>query len=83
MKHGQKLEEMYDTTAPKNEIIYPSISIPSEVFKNAKCQIGEKYTVEVVVEIRNMDEYSYGCKLLESEIEEEKKEDGSDNSVSK
>lgn len=77
MKHGQKLEEMYKTTVPKNEEIYPSISIPSEVFKEQKCQIGEKYTVEVVVEITNMDEYAYGCKLLESEIEsdeEEKKE---------
>lgn len=78
MKHGQKLEEMYKTTVPKNEIIYPSISIPAEVFKDEKCQIGEKYRIEIEVEISTMDEYSYGCKLLESEIEsdeEEKKED--------
>lgn len=77
MKHGQKLEEMYQTTVPKNEMVYPSISIPAEVFKDYKCQIGEKYRVELVVELTTMDEYSYGCKLLESEIEsdeEEKKE---------
>lgn len=74
MQHGQKLEEMYKTTVPKNEIVYPSISFPAEVFKDEKCQIGEKYTVEVTVEITNMDEYSYGCKLLESEIESDEEE---------
>lgn len=77
MKHGQKLEEMYDTTTPKNEIIYPTISIPAEVFKDATCKIGEKYTVEITFELTSMDQYSYGGKLLESEIEsdeEEKKE---------
>lgn len=83
MKHGQKLEEMYDTTAPKNEIIYPSVSIPAEVFKEATCKIGEKYTVEITIELTSMDQYSYSGKLLESEIDQEKKEDGSDDSISK
>lgn len=74
MKHGQKLEEMYDTTTPKNEIIYPSISIPAEVFKDTTCKIGEKYTVEVTIELTNMSAYSYEGKLLESEIESEEEE---------
>lgn len=76
MKHGQKLEEMYDTTTPKNEIIYPSIAFPAEVFRDATCKIGEKYTVEVTFELTSMDAYSYGGKLLESEIDsEESKEE--------
>lgn len=74
MKHGQKLEEMYDTTTPKNEVIYPSISIPAEVFKDATCKIGEKYTVEVTIELTSIDQYSYGGKLLESEIESDEEE---------
>lgn len=74
MKHGQKLEEMYDTTTPKNEIIYPSISIPAEVFKDATCKIGEKYTVEITIELTSMNTYSYDGKLLESEIESEEEE---------
>ena len=69
MKHGKKLEEMYDTTTPKNETINPYISIPSAVFKDATCKIGEKYTVEVTIELTSMDEISYSGKLLESEIE--------------
>lgn len=74
MKHGQKLEEMYDTTTPKNEIIYPPISIPAEVFKDATCKIGEKYTVEITIELTSMNTYSYDGKLLESEIESEEEE---------
>lgn len=74
MKHGQKLEEMYDTTAPKNEVVYPTISIPAEAFKDATCKIGEKYTVEVTIELTSMDQYSYGGKLLESEIESDEEE---------
>lgn len=77
MKHGQKIEEMYETTVPKNEIIYPYISIPAEVFKDATCKIGEKYTIEIVIELTSMDAYSYSGNLLESEIEsdeEDKKE---------
>lgn len=71
MKHGQKLEEMYDTTQPKNEVIYPSISIPAEVFKDYACKIGEKYTVEVTLELTSMDAHAYSGKLLESEVEDE------------
>lgn len=74
MKHGQKIEEMYQTTVPKNEMVYPSISIPAEVFKDYTCKIGEKYTIEVTIELTNMDEYAYGGKLLESEIESDKEE---------
>ncbi len=74
MQHGQKMEEMYDTTVPKNEIVYPSITLPAEIFKNEKCQIGEKYRIEVFIEIRNMDAYSYGGNLLESEIESDEEE---------
>lgn len=74
MQHGQKMEEMYDTTEPKNEIIYPSISIPAEVFKDATCKIGEKYTVEITVQLTSMDEYIYTGKLLESEIDSEEEE---------
>lgn len=74
MKHGQKLEEMYDVTTPKNEIVYPYIQIPAEVFKDYTCQIGGKYRVEIVVEIRMMDENIYGCDLLESEIESDEEE---------
>lgn len=74
MKHGQKLEEMYATTVPKNEIVYPSISIPAEVFKDYKCQIGEKYTVEVTIELTSMNEYVYDGKILESEVEDYKEE---------
>lgn len=74
MEHGQKLEEMYDTTIPKNEMVYPPISIPAEVFKDVTCKIGEKYTVEVTIELTSMDAYTYGGKLLESEIESSEEE---------
>lgn len=74
MQHGQKLEEMYETTVPKNEVIYPPISIPAEVFKDVTCKIGEKYTIEITIELTSMDQYSYGGKLLESEIESDEEE---------
>lgn len=73
MQHGQKLEEMYDNTVPKNEVIYPFISIPAEVFKDEACQIGEEYRIEILIKIKTMDERSYGCDLVESEIEPEEK----------
>ena len=72
--HGKKIEEMYPTMPPENKMSYPSIEIPAEVFEGEKCEIGEEYTVEVKVRIKRMDEYSYGCELIESEIESEEEE---------
>ena len=72
--HGKKIEEMYPTMEPENKLRYPSIEIPAEVFEDEKCEIGEEYIVEVKVRIKRMDEYSYGCELLESELETEEQE---------
>ena len=65
---------MYSTMAPENKMHYPSIDIPAEVFEGEKCEIGEEYTVEIKVKIKRMDEYSYGCELIESEIESDEEE---------
>ena len=72
--HGKKLEELYPTMPPENKMTYPSVEIPAEVFEDEKCEIGEEYIVEVKVRIKRMDEYSYGCELIESEIESEEEE---------
>jgi len=64
-------EKLYPTMEGESKKIYPSIEIPAEVFEGEKCEIGEEYTVEVKVRIKRMDEYSYGCELIESEIESE------------
>ena len=72
--HEIKPEKLYTTMPDEPKPVYPMISIPSEVFEGHQCQIGEKYRVEVLVEIKSMDEYSYGCNMIESEIESDEEE---------
>ena len=67
--HGIVPEKLYPTMDNEPQKMYPNISIPAEVFEGHKCQPGEKYRIEIVVEIKSMNEYVYDCNLEESEIE--------------
>lgn len=72
--HQIQPEKLYSTMPDEPDPVYPNISLPSAIFEGNKCQIGEKYRIEVIVEIKTMDEYSYGCNLIESEIESDEEE---------
>lgn len=73
--HKIQPEKLYPVSIPEEpEPIYPHMEIPASVFEGSKCQIGDTYRVEVLVEIVRMDEQSYGCELIESEIESDEEE---------
>ena len=78
-EHGQKMEEMYDTTVPKNEVVYPQVSLPYEIISDKEAyKIGDVVCVEVYIKINNISEYAFGGDLLKSEVEtmDEEKAEG-------
>lgn len=64
--HGVKMESMYPTMQQEQPTIYPSISLPAEVF-DEEYQPGDECCVYIKVKIRMMSENHYECDLLGSE----------------
>jgi hypothetical protein len=74
MKHGKTPQKLYETMDETPKKIYPYISMPMACLEGKKFQPGEKVRVEVIVEIKHLDENSFSGELLESEIESDEEE---------
>ena len=76
MKHGRKMENLYETMPDKNVTIYPHVEVPYEVISDKKLKPGDKIRVELMIEVQSITQFAVSGNLLESEIEskDEKKE---------
>lgn len=67
--HGVKIEPMYESTVPENNVQYPNVYLPFEIISDKQPNIGDVICVEVYIKVNNISEYEFGGDLIKSKVE--------------